>query len=237
MRWAISGPHWSPAFFSTTHRLPDTRSLHYDTFAQLFTHQTQYDRAGEGQFVGATDDENISPTTKLHFDEFFYRDASVMTMVTTSDQSPEFNSALALLLLANDQASINQFNAQLLALLGTAMVQRVQRPSDDLFGNRQQQQQQGTATANVPAPPPTTISRIASRWVWVIDSMTSGSALLDNPANRRTGHSCAATWQPMKNLYLSGIVGVVISHTQGHSEQRSIRAAWGWLNTSLSTGR
>ena len=34
-------------------------SLHYDTFAQLFTHQTRFDRAGEGQFVSATDDENF----------------------------------------------------------------------------------------------------------------------------------------------------------------------------------
>src|SRR5208283_2922126 len=47
-------------------------SLHYDTFAQLFTHQTQYDRAGEGQFVGATDDENLSRTTRLRLDELFY---------------------------------------------------------------------------------------------------------------------------------------------------------------------
>ena len=34
-------------------------SLHYDTFAQLFAHQSRFDRAGEGQFVRATDNENI----------------------------------------------------------------------------------------------------------------------------------------------------------------------------------
>ncbi|MGH7925170.1 MAG: hypothetical protein ACREQH_11345, partial [Candidatus Binatus sp.] len=54
-------------------------SLHYDTFVQLFTHQTGFDRAGQGQFVQATDDENISPTTKLHLSDLFYRDASVVT--------------------------------------------------------------------------------------------------------------------------------------------------------------
>ena len=76
-------------------------SLHYDTFVQLFAHQTQYDRAGEGQYVSATDDENLSPTTKLHLDEFFYRDAAADVAITTSDQSPQFNTVMALLLLAN----------------------------------------------------------------------------------------------------------------------------------------
>src|SRR6202041_958345 len=57
-------------------------SLHWDTFAQLYTHSTQLDRAGEGQFVSATDDENISPTTHLRLDEFFYRDAPTDVAVT-----------------------------------------------------------------------------------------------------------------------------------------------------------
>ena len=35
-------------------------SLHYDTFAQLFAQQSRFDRAGEGQFVSATDNEKIS---------------------------------------------------------------------------------------------------------------------------------------------------------------------------------
>src|SRR5712672_437943 len=68
-------------------------SLHYDTFAQLFTHQTRFDRAGEGQFVSFTDDENISPTTKLRLNELYYRDATALATVTASDQSPGFNSA------------------------------------------------------------------------------------------------------------------------------------------------
>ena len=50
-------------------------SLHYETFAQFFAHQSRYDRAGEGQAVGVTDDENLSRTTQLRLNEFFLRDA------------------------------------------------------------------------------------------------------------------------------------------------------------------
>ena len=66
---------WSAGFYLDYTSAARYASLHYDTFAQLFLHQTQFDRAGEGQFVTATDDENLSPTTKLRLDEFFYRDA------------------------------------------------------------------------------------------------------------------------------------------------------------------
>ena len=88
-------------------------SLHYDTFVQLFAHQTQLDRAGQGQFVSLTDDENISPTTKLRVDELFYRDAPTFVGIIVGDQAPQFNGVAAALLLANDQASINYFNATL----------------------------------------------------------------------------------------------------------------------------
>ena len=88
-------------------------SLHYDTFAQLFAQQSRFDRAGEGQFVRATDLENLSATTKLRLDELFYRDAPTVAGIVTSDQAPQFNSVAAQLLLANDQASINQFTAVL----------------------------------------------------------------------------------------------------------------------------
>src|SRR5208282_1749038 len=78
-----------------------------------FLQHSKYDRAGEGQFVRATDDENISPTTKLRLDELFYRDSPTAISVITSDQAPAFNAVAAGLLLANDQASINQFSAEL----------------------------------------------------------------------------------------------------------------------------
>jgi hypothetical protein len=87
-------------------------SLHYDTFAQLFAHQSQFDRAGEGQSYSATDHENISPTTKLNFDEFFYRDAPLIVSVATSDQVAYFDSTIVGFLLAGDQSSINRFVAE-----------------------------------------------------------------------------------------------------------------------------
>ena len=133
MRWAISPVQLVAGFYLDYTSAARYASLHYDTFAQLFTHQTRFDRAGEGQFVSATDDENLSPTTKLRFDELFYRDAPTFVGIVTSDQAPEFNSVAAQLLLANDQATINQFNADIVALLGTQLVQRTRRPSDDLL--------------------------------------------------------------------------------------------------------
>jgi hypothetical protein len=87
--------------------------LHWDTYAQLFAHQSQFDRAGEGQFVTATDYETLSPTTHLRFDDFYYRDAQTPVVVTTSDQAPELNPILAIALLASDTSSANHFSADM----------------------------------------------------------------------------------------------------------------------------
>ncbi len=88
-------------------------SLHWDTYAQLFAHQSKFDRAGEGQFVRGTDYENLSPTTKLRFDDFYYRDAQTPVVITTSDQAPQLNPMLAIALLAGDTSSANHFSADL----------------------------------------------------------------------------------------------------------------------------
>ncbi len=194
-------------------------ALHYDTFVQLFTHQTRFDRAGEGQFVQATDDENISPTTKLHLDELFYRDASVVTTITTSDQSPNFNSVLALLLLADDQASINQFNAQLQHDWARNWSSEIGVHQTTFFatGNNTNQSFNSYAqSANV-----ATDYHFSNRF-----SVGLGYRFYDwrftfpgQPGEQAHWPFVRANWQATKNLFLSGIVGVVVSHTQGLGDQ------------------
>ncbi len=193
-------------------------SLHYDTFVQLFAHQTQLDRAGEGQYVQATDDENLSPTTKLHLDELFYRDATSEVAITTTDQSPQFNSYLALLLLANNQASINLFGAQLTHYWGRNWSSELAVHQETLFATSNSNTNgssyyQGIAVA--------TDYHFTSNF-----SLGAGYRYYDfrftfpgRPGQQAHWPFMQATWEPMRNLYLTGMVGVVISHTQGQSGQ------------------
>ncbi len=110
---AISLGRWSAGFSSTTPRPPDTRRC-TTTLSSSFSRNTPDSIApAKGSLCGRHDVENMSPTTKLRFDEVFYRDAPTVAGIVTSDQAPQFNSIAAQLLLANDQASINQFSATL----------------------------------------------------------------------------------------------------------------------------
>ncbi len=191
-------------------------SLHYDTFVQLFTHQTQYDRAGEGQFVEATDDENISPTTKLHLSDIFYRDASAVTTITTSDQAPQFNSVLALLLLANDQASINQFNAQLQHYWSERWSSEVSVHQTTFFAQNNSNSTQNSDSFAQSATAATDY-HFSGRF-----SLGVGYRFYDwrftfpgQPGEQAHWPFVRGSWQATKNIYLSGMVGAVISHTQG----------------------
>jgi hypothetical protein len=219
-------------------------SLHYDTFVQLFTHQTRFDRAGQGQFVQATDDEFISPTTSLHFSDVFYRDASVVTTITTSDQGPAFNSVLALLILANDQASINQFNAELDHRWATNWSSQLSVHQTTFFstGNNNVSQSgdsyfQGVYTA--------TDYNFSNQF-----SVGAGYRFYDwrfsfpgQPGEQAHWPFVRSSWQVSKNLYLYGMVGAVISHTQGQGDKvnpaglGSISYSWRRGTISLSGGQ
>jgi hypothetical protein len=194
-------------------------SLHYDTFVQLFTHQTELDRAGEGQFVNATDDENISPTTKLHVDDLFYRDASAVTTITTSDQSPQFNSVLALLLLANDQASINQFNAQLQHYWEEKWSSEFSVHQTTFFATDTNSTQDSYSFAQ--SATAATDYHFSGRF-----SLGLGYRFYDwrftfpgQPGEQAHWPFARGTWQATKNIYVSGMVGVAISHTQGQGTE------------------
>jgi len=219
-------------------------ALHYDTFVQLFTHQTRFDRAGQGQFVSATDDENLSPTTKLHFSDFYYRDASVVTTITTTDQGPQFNSVLALLILANDQASINQFNAELTHYWGQKWSSELSLHQTTFFstGNNNAAQSgdsyfQGLYTG--------TDYHFSNRF-----SVGAGYRFYDwrftfpgQPGQQAHWPFVRASWQATKNLLFYGMVGPVISHTQGQGDQLnpaglgSIEYSWRRGTISLSGGQ
>jgi hypothetical protein len=192
-------------------------SLHYDTFAQLFTHQTELDRAGQGQFVSLTDDENISRTTKLHLDEFFYRDASA-TLVTTSDQAPQFNQALALLILANDQASINVFNATLSHSWTEKVSSELSAHQTTYFATGNNGQSSNSYGQGITA---ATDYHFSGRF-----SLGLGYRLYDfrfsaagRPDQQAHWPFVRGNWQATRNLYVAGMVGVVVTHTQGQGNQ------------------
>lgn len=192
-------------------------SLHYDTFAQLFTHQTKYDRAGEGQAVGVTDDENLSRTTKLRLDEFFCRDAPGHIGIITGAEVPQFNSISALLLLATDQSSINWFNAALYhywgrnwsSSLNLHQVTLWENGSNGTTNKTGYEQSVGTVTEY----------HLTDRFALgpgyrFYDFRFSNSGV---PGEQAHWPLVRTTWQPTKDLTLQGSMGVLISHTQGSS--------------------
>jgi hypothetical protein len=211
-------------------------SLHYDTFAQLFTHQTRFDRAGQGQYVNLTDDENISPTTKVHFDELFYRDTSAVTTVTTSDQSPNFNPALALLLLSNDQASINQFNAQLQHYWGQKWSSEISVHQTTFFatGNKNNINSESFGQFITAA----TDYHFSSRF-----ALGAGYEYLDfrftapgQPGDQVNWPFARGFWQVTRNLYVAGRLGVFISHTQGVSSDQVKPGGTGLIQYEFERG-
>jgi hypothetical protein len=212
-------------------------SLHYDTFAQLFTHQTELDRAGEGQFVSAVDDENLSPTTKLHFDEFFYRDAPAIVAITTSDQSPQFNSVLALLLLGEDQASVNQFNAELTHAWGHNWTSELSVHQETYWANNTNSNNNNTSFyQGVTA---ATDYHFTERF-----SLGVGNRFYDfrftnpgQPGELADWPFVRASWTPIENFYVEGTVGAVISHTQGQSSNQVNPAGLALLEYRFRRGR
>lgn len=213
-------------------------SLHYDTFAELFTHQTRFDRAGQGQFVNLTDDENISPTTKVHFDELFYRDTAAVTLITSSDQSPNFDPALALLLLANDQASINQFNAQIQHYWGEKWSSEISVHQTTFFATGNNNNANSNSESFGQYVSTATDYHYSGRL-----SFGAGYRYLDfrftapgQPGQQAHLPFVRSSWQATRHLYLSGMVGVVIAHTQGISGDKVNVAGTGLITYTFERG-
>ena len=191
-------------------------ALHYDTFAQLFLHRTQFDRAGQGQSVSAVDDENLSATTKLHFYDFFYRDAPTEVAVTTSDQSPAFNTVLPQLLLSNFQQSVNHFSAVLSHAWGRGWTSELSVHQTTFWGNGNNSANGGTTTYGQGAST-TNEYHFTDRF-----ALGAGYRYYDfqfsapgKPDAQAHWPFALANWYPTKNLYLSGTAGIAITHTQG----------------------
>jgi len=209
-------------------------TLHYDTFAQLFARQSRYDRAGEGQYVRATDEEYLSPTTRLRIDEFFYRDAPTVTGIVANKESPQFNIVAAQLLLANDQASINQFGAQLSHYWGNNWSSELSVHQTTFWNNGGNNNSQDN-TSYDQSVVASTEYHFAERF-----SLGLGYRFYDfiftfpgRPGEQAHWPFVKASWQPLKNLYLSGIAGVVISYTQGTDRQTVNAGGIGLLEYDL----
>lgn len=210
-------------------------SLHYDTFAQLFAHNSQYDRAGEGQFVRATDDENLSPTTHLRLNELYFRDSPTVAGIVTSNQGPELNAVAAELLLANDRASENQFGAELLHYWGRNWSSELSFHQEIFWNN-------GSNNNNMSYGESIGISteyHFSDRFSVGpgYRFYDSGSTAPGQPGEETQWPFVKASWQPMRNLYLEGLVGVLISHTQGDSRQAVNPGGWGLLEYKLQRAR
>jgi hypothetical protein len=213
-------------------------ALHYDTFAQLFTHQTQFDRAGEAQFASATDDENISPTTKLRLNELFYRDSPTFVGVITSDQAPQFNSIAAQLLLANDQATINRFNAELSHDWSRHWSTEV-TVNQTTFWNNGNNSSSTNDTSYGQSIGTVTEYHFSDRFYLgpgyrFYDFMFSQPG---RPGEQAHWPFLRAGWQPLRNFSISGNVGVIISYTQGSNRQSVNPGGIGLLEYDLPRAR
>lgn len=213
-------------------------SLHYDTFAQLYLHRTQLDRAGEGQFVTATDDENLSRTTHLRLTDFYYRDAPTEVTVTTSGEAPQFNTIMAQLLLANSQASVNHFQAVLSHSWthGWSSEVSVHQTTFWVDGSDRANGSQESFGQGISAHTDYSFSDSFSLGAGYryYDFQFTGPGRADAQAHWPFGR---LVWSPAKNLHLSGIVGVIISHTQGTSTYNVNPAGLGLLQYEFYHGR
>lgn len=189
-------------------------ALHYDTFAQLFAHQTQFDRAGEGQAVSATDIENISPTTKLSFDEFFYRDAPSVVSIATSDQVAYFDSTIVGFLLAGDQSSVNRFVAELSHDWGHRWFTLMSVRQETLWS-------QSNNTSYTQG-----FSLLAMYHYNDRLAFGPGYRFYDfrftvpgRPGAEAHWPHLSINWVPIENLYFTGIIGPVVTYTFGTDRQ------------------
>jgi len=205
-------------------------SLHWDTFAQLFLQNSRFDRAGQGQYVNVTDDEKLSSTTHLRIDDFFYRDAPTEVAITTSDQAPAFNTTLAQLILANDQATVNRFNIVLSHLWGNHWTSEVGLHQTTFWGTNNNSN--GTSNSTyVQSFNASSDYHFSERF-----SLGAGYRYQDFQFTFPGRPDAMSHWPyakimlvPYRNLYLSGIMGAVISHTQGTSSEQVNPAGLGLL--------
>ncbi|MGB3550843.1 MAG: hypothetical protein WA993_09140 [Candidatus Binatus sp.] len=196
-------------------------TVHYDTFAQLFAHQSRYDRAGEAQYFNATDAENLSSTTKLRLDELFYRDSpgGVASLLSTT-QAPLFDTVAYQLLLANDQTSINWVAADLTHEWGRNW-------SSDLGVHQETFFPTGNNAAGNNNSYFQTIGTFSEYHFPDHIALGPGYEFYDfrsaepgRPDEEMHWPFLRVDWQPLKNLAFSGRVGVVVSHTQGSSGEQ-----------------
>jgi hypothetical protein len=210
-------------------------SLNYDTFAQLLAHQSRYDRAGEGQYVAATDDERLSRTTQLRLREVFLRDSRTVTNIVASDQVPQFNSMASALLLANERASANGFYALLEHEWGYRWSSALSVDQEIFWSN-------GSNSNNISFGQSIGASALYhfSEHLFVGPGYRfsdSRDTAPGRPAEERQEPFLRAMWYATKNLRLAGRVGVLISHTQGSSRETVGPSGEGLLEYNLDRVR
>ncbi len=211
--------------------------LHYDTFAQLFAHNSQYDRAGEGQYVNATDDENLSATTKLRLNELFFRDAPGYMSVVGGNQGPAINTVAAELLLANDRASVNICGAELMHYWGRNWSSALDVRQATLWSTGSNSNPNYTSYGQSIGG--TTEYHFSERFSLgaTYRYYYALSNIPGRPGEQSHGIYVRPVWQPMENLSLSGHVGIMISHLQGTNQENVALGGSGQLTYSFRRAR
>lgn len=211
-------------------------SLHYDTFAQLFAHESRYDRVGEGQFISASDYEHLSATTGLRLLELFYRDSPTAVATITGEQAPQFNTVAATVLLANHQASINQFHAEL--------THHWQSNWSTVFTIHQTTYWSNASNKSSNSAFDQGIATYSEYHLNDRLSLGPGYRFYDyrftapgQPDEQAHWPFARIAWTPMENLELSGIVGVVFFKTQGNSSPEIYPGGLGKLEYDIQRGR
>jgi hypothetical protein len=213
-------------------------SLHYDTFGQIFAHQSRFDRAGEGQYVSASDLENISPTTKLRVDELFYRDAPTVSSVIVSDQAPSFNTVANQLLLANNQLSVNWFTAYLTHSWSHNWSSELTVHQGTYWSGSGGSNGGGSSSYEQ------SLSTVTSHYFSHHFTVGAGYRFYDFrfsapgvPGEQAHWPFVRITWLPIENLYLSGIVGVVFARVQGNNTETVNPGGTGLLEYNYKRAR
>ncbi|MGH7812726.1 MAG: hypothetical protein ACREQI_01810 [Candidatus Binataceae bacterium] len=191
-------------------------TLEYSTFGSLFVSHSNLDRAGQAQFFRVTDQEQISPQTKVNLYEWFVRDSPTLMALTSGDRLPEFTPGFTEFLLANDHVIINTFNAvaahsyspRWSSVFG--LEQETLAPRNSGTGTMQ------TAHANL-------LYHVNEAFAIgpgyrFIDRVYSSTA---QPNSEVQWPVAYATWLPRKDLYLDGFVGPMVAYnTTGVSRTR-----------------
>lgn len=215
-------------------------TLEYSTYATLFASHSELDRAGQAQFVRFTDQENISPNTRLVINNWFLRDSPLSMAVITNDQPISFNPVFAAFFLANDHSIVNVFTLQLVHSFNRNWAGEAEAAQETISSP-------GGDTGLLQS-----VSLGLQRRLSETFSVGPGYKFYDleftlpsDPNSEAHWPVADAIWMPIKNMRAEGYVGPIVSYnTSGLNRGRvepggllSVRYHFGHVNVGIGGGQ